>query len=164
MNRRTIILVWMTLTLSACGFKPVYEASGSTETLMASLSAVEIAPVPDRLGQIFTNHLIDRIGGGASPTHRLVVTLKETTRGFGVRSDASVAQEELNVTATMRLVDMDGETVVEESIRARSAYDVVLSDFANVQQREDTARRLVLDIATRIERRLVLYFSADQES
>lgn len=148
--------------LAACSFRPVYEAGGSTEALIASLDSVEVAPMPDRLGQIFTNHMIDRIGGG-NPEYRLEVSLDQTTRGFGVRQDASVAQEELIMTAAMRLVDLDGKAVVEESMRARSSYDVVLSDFANVQQREDTARRLALDLANRVERRLVLYFSQQSE-
>ena len=156
---RAVLFLILALMLSGCTFRPVYEAGGSTEALTAALSSVEVAPVPDRLGQIMTNQLVDRIGGGGSLDYRLEIALDQSTRGFGVRQDASVAQEELILLATMRLVDLDGKAVVEETLRARSSYDVVLSDFANVQQREDAARRLVLDLANRIERRLVLYFS-----
>ncbi len=150
----------LVVLLSGCGFRPLYEAGGSTDLLTARLASVDVGPVPDRLGQVLTNQLVDRMKVSGENAYRLDVTLDQSTRGFGVRPDASVAQEELTLIANVSLVDnQSGETVVVDRLRARGSYDVVLSDFANVQQREDAARRLVLDLAERIERRLVLYFS-----
>ncbi len=158
--RRVLILCFLACLISACGFRPLYEAGGSTDLLVSRLASVDVGPVPDRLGQVLTNQLVDRMKVSGENAYRLDVTLDQSTRGFGVRPDASVAQEELTLVANLALVDnQSGETVIVDRLRARGSYDVVLSDFANVQQREDTARRLVLDLAERIERRLVLYFS-----
>lgn len=156
---RLIFVSALSLLLMSCGFRPLYEAGGSADAMRAYLATVEVAPIPDRLGQIMHNQLMDRLNAN-SADFRLNVSLEQNTRGFGLRDDASVSQEELTITARMTLVKLDGEEVViEEAMRARTAYDVVLSDFATLTQREDSARRLVLDLAERIERRLALYFS-----
>lgn len=153
-------LLFICVALTACGFRPLYEAGGSADAMQQRLASVAVAPVPERLGQILTTQLEDRFLTNGAPEYRLALSLEQSTRGFGVRPDASVAQEELTMVAVMQLYLLgDEQPVIEERVRARTAYDVVLSDFANVQQRDDAARRLVLDIADRVERRLALYFS-----
>jgi len=151
------ILVFL---LAACGFKPLYEAGGSSAAMQAKLSAIEVAPIPDRLGQIMRNRLLDRLNVTASREYRLDIVLMQATEGYGVRPDAATTQEQLTVRAQVKLVSLVDETVLfEEEMRVRTSYDIVLSDFATVTQREDSARRLVLELAERIHRRLALQFS-----
>ena len=65
----------------------------------------------------------------------------------------------------MVLTPAGGEdAVIDERMTARMSYDLVQSDFAIVTQREDAARRLALDLAERIHRRLALYFSKREEA
>ncbi|NVJ99297.1 MAG: hypothetical protein HWE25_14170 [Alphaproteobacteria bacterium] len=124
------------------------------------LAGVEVAPIPDRLGQIMHNHLLDRLNVAGRADYRLTVALDQSTQGYGIRPDAAATQEQLTLVATVTFTKLDGEEVIfTEDMRARTAYDLVLSDFASVQQREDSARRLVLELAERIHRRLALYFT-----
>ncbi len=156
-----IIAVLSLLFLSACGFKPLYEAGGSSAAMQAKLAAVEIAPIPDRLGQIMHNRLLDRLNSSGS-TYRLEVSLEQVSEGFGTRPDAGKTQEQLTMFANVKLISFEGSepvTLFEDRIRARTSYDLVLSDFAIVSQREDSARRLALELAERIHRRLALHFS-----
>ena len=147
------------LLLAGCGFKPLYEAGGSSEAMQAKLSAIDIAPIPDRLGQIMRNRLLDRLNSGAAQEYRLDIILNQSTEGYGVRPDAATTQEQLTVVANVKLELLsDGTVLFEEAMRARTSYDIVLSDFATVTQREDSARRLVLELAERIHRRLALQF------
>ena len=82
------------LALPGCGFRPLYgksslDAQGySTE---ARLSAVEIAPIADRLGQQVHNYLRDAMnptGQPANPAYRLEVVVIETNPGGLTRRGA----------------------------------------------------------------------------
>lgn len=151
------------LVLTACGFRPLYEADGSSKAMRERLAGVEVAPIPDRLGQIMHNHLLDRLNVEGRADYHLAVTLEQSTQGYGIRPDAAATQEQLTLVATVVFTKLDGEKVIfAEDMRARTSYDLVLSDFASVQQREDSARRLALELAERIHRRLALYFTRQE--
>jgi len=156
---RTLALISL-LFLSACGFKPLYEAGGSSKQMQAELAAIDVAPIADRVGQIMRNRLLDRLNASAAQKYRLIVVLTQSTEGYGVRPDTATTQEQLTLVAAVKLIALDDETILfEEQMRARTSYDLVLSDFATLTQREDSARRLVLELAERIHRRLALQFS-----
>lgn len=156
---RTIAFIPL-LLLTACGFQPLYEAGGSSSAMQAYLASVEVGPIEDRLGQIMRNRLVSRLNGAGNPEYRLEVGLQQNSESFGVRPDTATTQEQLTLVAGVRLVPIKtGEPVLEENFRARTSFDLVLSDFATVSQREDAANRLVLELAERIHRRLALYFA-----
>ncbi len=146
--------------LTACGFQPLYESGGSSSVMQGHLSSVEVGPIADRLGQVMRNRLVSRLNGAGNPEFRLEVGLQQNSENFGVRPDTATTQEQLTLVAGMRLVSLKtGEPVLQESFRARTSFDLVLSDFATVSQREDAANRLVLELAERIHRRLALHFA-----
>lgn len=148
------------LTLAACGFKPLYEAGGSSAGMQAELAAIDVAPIRDRIGQIMRNRLLDRLNASATQKYQLSVVLTQSTEGYGVRPDTATTQEQLTLFASVKLVALADDAVLfDEEMRARTSYDLVLSDFATLTQREDSARRLVLELAERIHRRLALQFS-----
>lgn len=151
--------------LTACGFRPLYEADGSSGAMQEHLASIEVAPIPDRLGQQMRNRLLDRLNTAGVPEYRLEVNLAQESEGYGIRPDAAATQEQLTVYATVRLVNLNGEKLVfEENMRSTTSYDLVLSDYAILTRREDSARRLVLELAERIHRRLAIHFSkADAE-
>lgn len=150
------------LFLTACGFQPLYEAGGSSTAMQTHLASVEVSPIADRLGQVMRNRLVSRLNGAGNPEYRLEVGLQQSSETYGVRPDTATTQEQLTLVAGMRLVSLKtGEPVLEESFRARTSFDLVLSDFATVSQREDAANRLVLDLAERIHRRLALHFASE---
>ncbi len=156
-----IIAFTFLFVLTACGFKPLYQAGETTTHMQTELANVQIAPIPDRLGQIMRNNLLDRLNASGSG-YRLEVVLEQSSEGFGTRPDSASTQEQLTMVAHVRLISQktgDDEILLEDNLRARTSYDLVLSDFAIVTQREDSARRLVLELSERIHRRLALYFS-----
>lgn len=160
---RFVALIF-SLMLAACGFKPLYEAGGSSTQMQAELASIEVGPIADRLGQIMRNRLVARLNAGTRPEYRLEVVLTQSSETFGVRPDTATTQEQLTLVADMQLIKFGEETpVITQSLRARSSFDVVLSDFATVSQREDTAQRLALDLAERIHRRLALHFAQEAE-
>ena len=160
-----IVAVILSLLIAACGFKPLYEAGGSSGVMQQQLASVEVGPIADRLGQIMRNRLLFGLNEDGKPKYRLDVVLDQSSETFGVRPDTATTQEQLTIVARMRLTALDqDEIVIEDALRARTTFDVVLSDFATVSQREDSAQRLVLDLAERIHRRLALHFAQAAEA
>lgn len=151
--------------LAACGFQPLYETGGSSAAMQEQLSAIEVGPIPDRLGQVMRNRLLSRLNAVGNADYTLDISLAQSSETFGIRPDTAATQEQLTLIADVRLISVStGEPVFQESLRARTSFDLVLSDFATVTQREDAATRLALELAERIHRRLALHFSNQEDS
>lgn len=158
MNKSIIIAI--SLMLTGCGFQPLYQAEGgNSELVLTKLASIDIAPIPDRLGQIMRNRMLDLFGTTSNPDYRLSVVISDEIEGYGFREDAAVTQEQVTMIATITLHEMTSDALeFETTLRARTSYDVVLSDFATYSQREDTKRRLVEELAEQLHRRLALHF------
>jgi LPS-assembly lipoprotein len=143
--------------LSGCGFQPLY-ADGRANPTIAALSAVEIAPIPERTGQVLMHALERDIGGGA-PLYRLDVTLDETIEPFGIRSDESATRQRVTLAATYALVDLSTDKpVLTGTARSDVGIDRVRSEFATVTAEQAALDRNALQVARQIQLRLALYF------
>ena len=144
----------------ACGFQPLYgEREHGLETL-AALAAVRIAPIPDRIGQVVRNHLLDRLtprGAPAAARYRLTVTLRKAKEGLAFQQDESVTRFDVTLTAAYELSDIaSGDTLAKGSARSIASYNVVRSDFANTAAERDAELRLAREVSEEIALRLAV--------
>lgn len=161
------------LALAGCGFKPLYGPE-SAAAGNSAFSRIQVASIPDRVGQTLYRDLSATLTGSAGADYELQVNLRQEFLGFGLRGDdivtgapgdASAQQEQQTLYADARLVHLaTGEAIWTRTLRAESAYDLVQSDFAINSQREDTARRLALQLSERLERQLAAYFATHDTS
>lgn len=154
----------LVLVLAGCGFTPMYAASGDGTGLVDQFSTVRVAPIPDRVGQVVQNGLMDRLnpyGPPGAPLYRLEVTLAEAVEGFGFRPDEAITRENLRLDATYRLVRTeDAKLVLEGKVHSNLAYDIVQSDFANFSAKQDAQRRTAEQVINIIVVRLGLYLKS----
>lgn len=153
------------IAVSACGFRPVY-GDGPNGAVSADLGAVMVEPIPDRLGQLVRNNLVDRlaIGPERAARYRLSIAIEPEVEGFGFRSDdRAVTRERMILRARfeMRMIET-GEVVLAQDTSASMSYDVVQSDFATFSATRDAERRLAEQIADDVAARLALYFQQAQ--
>lgn len=146
------------LALSACGLKPMY-AGGSSGAVATSLSAIQVAPIPERAGWLVRNALVDRLGGEtANPSYRLEVELDDDLTAFGIRGDAAVTRERRTLRARYRLVDIGtGEVVLDATAGSDAGIDVVSSEYATVAAEQTAQERLAQVVADQMVSRLALY-------
>ncbi|GAB4154915.1 MAG: hypothetical protein Tsb0016_27020 [Sphingomonadales bacterium] len=158
-----VILILFGLLAAGCGFEPLYAERGSTNVI-DRLAGVDIAPIPDRLGQMVHNHLRQGItpeGESETVTHRLEVDLLESIEGFGFRSDESITRERVRLIAHYRLIDAEsGAIVVDETTHADSSIDVLLSDYATYSAEQAASARNARQVADTILARITLYMRA----
>lgn len=146
------------LTLGGCSLQPMY-AGGSTGVVATSLSAVQVAPIPERAGWLVRNALVDRLGGEpVSAAYRLDVELDDDLTGFGIRGDSSVSRERRTLRARYRLVKLStGEVVLDATAGSDAGIDVVSSEYATVAAEQTAQERLSQVVADQMVARLALF-------
>jgi LPS-assembly lipoprotein len=149
--------------LSACGFQPLYgERSGGVPVRQA-FSAISIVPIPDRVGQLVRNQLIDALtpqGRPRDPVYILTVVLTQTKEGVALQSDEQATRFNVTLEARFALRESDGGAVVTQgNTRSVAAFNIVRSEFANITAEADAQRRAARQVADSIALRLGVHFS-----
>ena len=147
------------LALAGCGLAPVYGEKGGA---VAALAGVEVAPIPDRIGQMLRRRLQERFapaGPAGAPQYRLEVRLETGEQSALIGSADTVTRIDLVLRAEFRLLSADGgETLLDGRARTVHSHDVLTSDFATRAAERDARRRGVEALSAQIARRLALFF------
>ena len=161
MTRRLALVLMIAPLLASCGLKPLY-AGGASGPVASSLSAISVAPIPERAGWLMRNALVDRLGGehkGAA--YRLEVDLDDDISGFGIRGDRSVTRERRTLRARYRLVQASsGLVLLDATAGSDAGIDVVSSPYATVAAEQTALERLSKVVADQIVARLALLASS----
>lgn len=158
--------------LGACGFQPVYApvnaAGGRRAPEAQALGQIAIAPMPDRVGQLVRNNLLERFGPldhGKAPRYSLEIELEEEREGLAFERDESVTRYNYRLIAVYRLSDLrTGEVLHTARSRSISAFNVVESEFATVVAEQDAVARAAREISTDIEAQLAAFFNRRQQA
>jgi LPS-assembly lipoprotein len=160
-----LFLLGAPLVLAGC-IQPLYgplaDGGGSVATEM---QAVEIVPIPDRLGHYLENELIFGFNGTGSrvpPRYRLFVTVSEgvqTPLIDTVTGQASAAN--VLVTANFRLEHATGgPPIYKDTATVVASYDRTTERFASVRASRDAEIRDAERLADQIRTRIAAVFAA----
>ena len=158
---RFAILAGLALALAGCGLRPLYGGGGSG-TVAATLSAVEVAPIPGQSGWLVRHALQERLGaaGTTAPAYRLEVELDDNITSLGIRGDFAATRERRTLRARYRLVEIErGTVVVDATAGSDAGIDVVSSEYATVAAEQTAIERLSVEVADQIVSRVALYAS-----
>jgi len=165
-NRRYlkfIVPLALVLALGGCGFQPLYGEQAGGGQVVTALSQVVIEQPGERRAQMLRNRIIDRLagfGGGADSPYRVSLAVEVEKSGAGFLADNAITRADLRVNAHWLLRRRDNETpLLEEDARTVVSYNVVQSDFANLNAEQDAEARALVLIGERISSRLALYFA-----
>lgn len=164
----TLCVALAGIAASACsdttGFHPLHASSDFGGTgANERLAAVDIAPIPGRVGQRIRNELIfQSTGGGAPlpPEYRLEIAIRESVTSTLVKIDGNAAGQVYNVDAAYRLIRIKDKIVVAEGRSyGRAGFERVTSIFANVRAREDAENRAAKTVGEELRTRLLAQLS-----
>lgn len=156
-----LALFGVLLVLTGCGFRPLYGYRDGAR-LTHDLAAIEINPIPERLGVVVYNHLRDSInpkGQSASPTYRLAVELQSASRGLVTEKDSQIRRFDLLLFANYELLDHKGGAVFfQGEARGVASYNVVEdANFATLAARQDAGERAAKLVSDQIVQSLGLF-------
>lgn len=167
MGLRVWLSLWAGLSLTACGFQPLYSQNDSGIGSHDYLRQIEVAPMEKRLGQVVFNSLVDELtplGLPVAPTYRLTMKLKEQREGLGFEDDDTVTRFNYELFATYQLSDVASDKVLFQSTsRSIAAYNVVDNQFATLTARQDAETRAAKDLSLNVKLQLSLYFRQAHE-
>ncbi len=153
MIQRALLLTLAALTLSGCGFTPLYGEQG----VAPALAAIEVVAPPGRAGFLLREKLDDALGRGtAAPAYRLTMTLAENRYPRGVRVDNVANRYELVLVVDYTLTAVGGGPVKTGHIQSSVTYDSADQPYASIAAEQDgqdraageAARQIQLDLAS----------------
>lgn len=158
-----LLLPALLLLTAACGFEPLYGQRGeSGDSIVNDFAETKVATIPERIGQVMRNELLDRInpaGEPAKPRYELRVRLREEVREILVRRDEVATANDLTVTADYELLELPSRKSLNKgTTRSIVRYDVLRSAYATVASAEDARRRAATQLAEDIRTRIGIYF------
>ncbi|KEQ54064.1 LPS assembly lipoprotein LptE [Sphingobium chlorophenolicum] len=157
-------LLFVALSLSACGLRPVY-SGGSQGAVAQALGNVAVQPIEGKGGWLVRNALNDRLAAmrGTGPGYRLVVKLDDNISGFGLRSDAAITRERRTLRARYQLIDeATGAQILDDTAGSDVGIDVVSSEYATIAAEDTALERLSQTIADQIVARLARFATRDK--
>jgi LPS-assembly lipoprotein len=155
------LLTWLT----GCGFQPLYGVHSASPgaPAEAKFAAVRVDTIPDRAGQQLRNELLDRLnprGVPAQPLYHLTVQLAVRKQNLGIQANDTSTIGRVDVQAAFTLLDVGTEKPVHQgSSRSITTFQVVQSNFANIQAENDAQARALREISDDIRVQLALFFS-----
>jgi len=152
------------LALAGCGFQPLYGGTTAGGAKLAEvMAAVEITPIPGRVGQKLRNELIfANTGGGyaSPPRYRLNIVIKESVTDELVQITGDATGQVYQLEASFKLVDSSTQKVLlQGKAISRAAYNRLQEIFANVRARYDAENRAARTISESIKTQLAAFLA-----
>ena len=149
------------VSLSGCGFQPLYGGKGVGAAAADRLMEVDIASIPDREGQKLRNLLIDNFYPSerpSNPRYRLDVALSASEQKLALQKDATAVRAQLLVNAPYRLTDTQtGQVVFQSSSRSMISYNTLEQHYAAIVTMQNAYDRALEDISNDITTRVAMH-------
>ena len=157
--------VSLAVLLAGCNVQPLYGPTRSGAPLATELQAIDIAPIPDRLGHYVRDELIFAFNGTGSevmPRYRLFVKLRERAQTPIIDTVTYRATSAtVIVDADYRLVSLPDEKEVAKGVAFNIAsYDRFSNRLANIRAARDAEVRDAKSIADEIRTRVSIALAA----
>ncbi len=163
--RRLLVIAILAFALPGCGFRPMYgeSATATSPSINARLESIDIRPIPDRLGQVVRNELIDAIapqGSSGAPVYELALKVGEEREDVGIRQNAAATRANYRMSAKFELREIATDKVVLTATTwAETAFDIVQQDYPTVIAQQDAQKRLAVGLAEEIKTRIAVFFA-----
>jgi LPS-assembly lipoprotein len=146
------------VTLSGCGFTPLYAQQGVTP----GLSSIEVEAPQSRTGYLLREELDDAFARDRSraPAYRLALQIDEDRRPRGLRIDDVATRYEVSLRVDYVLIPAGTATPVTQGrAEATVTYDSADQPYAGVAAQTDAQERAATQAAQRIRLDLARWFA-----
>lgn len=156
----SLLLGLTSLSLTACGFKPVY---GSVDAMNGPIQVLEIeGRAGNRLRQELTRTLSTGLPGIDSGAF-LSVTASESLQRLNLKANVGVSRTTIIYNAYYTLRSLDGENLLNGSVTAQTDYDVAGTDYGDIALQNDARERVAYLLARRLHEQLTLDASSSRQ-
>lgn len=160
--KRALILICVAALPMGCGFEPVYKqhsAQAEDTTLQAKLAAIEVLPMPGRMGQELRNTVIDLLNPRAlsvAPLYRLDIKLEKKSAPADIEKDRRITRYNITNIANYTLTRIDNSKVIDKgTVKLIGSYDSLDSRFSTFVAEDFTTNNVIGEVAEEIHGRMV---------
>lgn len=157
-------MVFTSLTLTGCGFKPLYGTESTAAGMTQYFEQVYVEPIPGRTGVVLRNQLMDAFTPAGTPkgaAFRLIVKLSDKREGLAIQENTTITRFNYTLIADFELRDAQKDEVIHKGqTRTIAAYNVVDSQFATLTAQRDADERATREVGEDIRLRLGIFFES----
>jgi LPS-assembly lipoprotein len=163
MRRRQLLVLSAALPaiLAGCGWEPLYADRETTEAA-ASLRAIKVTPIPDRVGQQLEMALRSSFNPNGDPStkqlYQLSVTIQKTLLDSGIQSQGLGTRGEVHLYAKYQLTEIGSNKVLQNGfVHTSDSFDIQANGYSTVVAQNDAATRDVEELRREIVARMTLF-------
>lgn len=167
-SARLFGVVALGLALAGC-IRPLYgpqTASTQNQSLRATLAAIDVPMVPDRLGHTLRNELVFLLDGREETEvkrYRLLISTNENVSVTIVSSFQRADAASVNGVAKYRLISIaDNREIAAGEVTGFATYERSPQRFANLRAARDAQQRVARFLAEQIHLQLATKLAAVQ--
>lgn len=158
MSSRFSLLLSLVLLLAvptACGFSPVY---GKKEEGQASLSEIQIDPIPQHTGQLLKGYMEDEISEFTAPYYGLHIDYNLQAIPVVTQVEGVAKRYRLVLRANLVLRDLDNQNILlKDTVTRQSSYNISDSDYSTFIAQRSAEEMALQELAHDIILRLSLF-------
>jgi len=166
MRRRRLLILSAALPaiLTGCGWEPLY-GNGETSEAAASLRAIKVMPIPDRVGQQLEMGLRSAFNPNGNPPTKqlyvLTVTIQRTLLDSGIQSQGLGTRGEVHLYARYQLADIATNKVLQNGfVHTSDTFDIQANGYSTVVAQNDAATRDVEELRRELVARMTLFMQS----
>ena len=150
--------------LGGCGFRPLYGENSVSNSTVDELGSVAVISPENSVGRALRYGLLDVLNADGnqpvSPLYNLTLTPYSYSQDVAIQSNAAVTRANVVLTVPFTLTSVaTGKTLLATTARARTSYNRVESEFANLTAEDDAKKRIAKSVADDIKLQLSVYFA-----
>ena len=162
--KKVIYCFVVLLSLTGCGYKPLYSSGSDGRGVVASLSSISVQETDTRAGQLVRNSLLSSIrpaGTAGDNRYKLVLNPELTQSTLVDRSVPDTERMRMRLAVTYQLIETaSGSEVNSGKTFSAVSYDVIREPVADLQAESNAASRAAKEVAADIHTRLAAYMAS----
>ncbi|VAV93475.1 hypothetical protein MNBD_ALPHA05-1051 [hydrothermal vent metagenome] len=146
------------LTLTGCGFKPIYAVAENGAAPLNQRIAIGAVRAPEEIHPMVVGALTDRIAvkNGETADYELTVSAKERAERLAVQIDATVTRYNYRLNANYMLLDLRTGKKINGRASAVTSYNIVSSQYSTLFAERAAREKAARSLAEEIERDILL--------
>jgi LPS-assembly lipoprotein len=165
--KKVIYSLVVLLSLTGCGYKPLYSSGSDGRGVVASLSSISIQETDTRAGQLVRNSLLSSIqpaGTAGDNLYKLVLNPELSQSKLVDRGIPGADRIRLRLAVTYQLIETgSGAEVNSGKTFSAVSYDVIREPVADLQAESNAANRAAREVAADIHTRLAAYMASREQ-
>lgn len=157
---RYLFIVLLLLFVNGCNLKPVYDTEYSNSEVVKNLESIEVESIKTIEGAEFYHRLTIILPQKTKAKYILKAELAGATTPATIEKNSNVLREYINQLVKYQLVDIESQKVlIKEKFYQSTSYNSIFTPYASSVERDETGIDLAYAAAEEIRRRIILYFT-----